>query len=628
VRPTARFLLRLCACLAMGFFCVSLVQAQTTWSGRVQVARGDANIMAAPEEGWIDTSLPDNWRSHWPEFDGVAWYRLSWTIDAPVEEAGLFVDYLNLAGVIRVNGHELVRDSSLVEPLSRMWNTPRYLLLPATLLHAGENVILIRISGSTHHQPALGQVAIGTPTAMRSVWEKAHWLRIDMQWLNLGIGTTLGSFFLALWLIRRRETAFGWYAAQQAAWFVFSLNFVWISTWPFRTTDSYVIAITSSYIIYDACNAMFILRFMERRWPRVEAVMWLLIAFAIATMLLTPHSSIDETRDAMAVFSMSLIVVTTTVFLYLAWHHGNVPQRVLALIALIVLMARAHDFLVFLKLIASNLYLVTYAETFSMIGFALTLAWTFVANIRRIESFNEELSSSVTRARAELASTLERQHELEIVHARLDERLTLAHDLHDGFGGMLIGNIATLEEAPETIPTRTVLDLLRELRDDLRLIIDTVSSQTYGEDSLGELVALLRHRMTRLFEARKIVIRWQIEGIDKLRLTPAQSMDVLRVLQEALSNVLKHSGATGAEVDLIHADSCLRMEVRDNGVGLPEKNPKPGTGIRSMRARARRLGAQLTVDVDGGVTLVRLDMPLPGMSPRAAFQHPRPETTS
>lgn len=631
MRLIARIPLLGCLWVAICLLCAATAHARSplpAWPGTAQAARSDWSATTPPRSGWVDVSLPDDWSSRWPDFDGVVWYRLTWTAHEPNQEVGLYIDHLSLAGVVAVNGHELLRDESLVEPLSRMWNTPRYLLLPAPLLREGENEILMRVSGSIYYQPALGRVAIGAPEEMRALRNWGRWLRIEMQWLTLGIGTTLGTFFFALWLIRRSETAFGWYAAQQAAWLVFSLNLVWTSTWPFHDSDTYSALVSSSYVIYDACNAMFVVRFMGRRWPRAEAAMWLIVAVAAAAMFLTPHEYVGEMRNALAWLSMSMIAITTTVFLYLAWHHGNVPQRVLSLIALAVFFVRAHDFLVFFKVIVSSLYLVTYAETLSMVGFALTLAWIFAANIRRIESFNQELSRTVAHARTELAATLERQHELEIVHARLDERLTLAHDLHDGLGGMLIGNIATLEEAPETIPTRTVLDLLRELRDDLRLIIDTASSQTYGEDSLGELVALLRHRMTRLFEARRIAIHWHISGIDKLRLTSGQSMDILRILQEALSNVLKHSGATGAEIDLAHVDHYLRLEVRDNGVGLPEGSAKPGTGIRSMRIRARRLNARLSVDASEGTTLIRLDMPLPVAAQAAKTSERQLETVT
>ena len=104
-----------------------------------------------------------------------------------------------------------------------------------------------------------------------------------------------------------------------------------------------------------------------------------------------------------------------------------------------------------------------------------------------------------------LRATLSRQY-LELVHARLGERVNLAHDLHDGLGGMLIGNIAALEQASDSLPSREVLDMFRELRDDLRLIIDTASAQHYGEHSLAELLAPLRAASQRAQSVRGATI--------------------------------------------------------------------------------------------------------------------------
>lgn len=73
--------------------------------------------------------------------------------------------------------------------------------------------------------------------------------------------------------------------------------------------------------------------------------------------------------------------------------------------------------------------------------------------MRRIEGFNVEHNESVAEARAELAATLERQHELELAHARLGERVNLAHDQHDGLGGMLIAT----SPRSNRLPTRGFL---------------------------------------------------------------------------------------------------------------------------------------------------------------------------
>lgn len=107
-------------------------------------------------------------------------------------------------------------------------------------------------------------------------------------------------------------------------------------------------------------------------------------------------------------------------------------------------------------------------------------------------------------------------------------------------------------------------------------------------------------------------MHWQVVHIDRLHLSTTQSLDVLRILQEALTNVLKHSQATRVEVALVREGGHLSLSVRDNGIGLsdPPTLDSPGaTGLNSMQARAQRLGAQLSIHSFGQATEVRLRMP-------------------
>lgn len=558
----------------------------------------------------MPVSVPNDWTRQWPGHDGVVWYRLQWDITDPPQTQGLYIHYLIHAGVISVNGVELQRDPSLVEPLSRTWNRPRFLLLPAPLLHTGRNELLIRVSGYHAYQPALGPVEIGPPEPLRAAYQRSYLVRQDLNWLHLGMGATLGCFFLVLWLMRRQEAAYGWYATRQAAWVAFTLNFVNTSPWPFGNTGTYSAVTSVAYVLYHGCNAMFVLRFMGRRWPRREAALWLLIALASAAMLMAPHEQLRLMRNVLAWASSALLLTTACVFGYLAWNGGNLVQRLLSLTALAGALAMVHDLLVFTRIMDDNFYLAPYTEPLATIGIALTLAWTFVTNTRRIESFNDEMHHSVTKARAELTASLARQHELELQHARLGERVNLAHDLHDGLGGMLIGNITTLERTNGPLPQDQVLDMLRGMRDDLRLIIDTASAQHYGELSLGELLAPLRYRMSQLFELHDIDVHWQVSDIDRLHLGATRSLDVLRLLQEALTNAFKHSRATRVHVTLARQARELELQVWDNGQGLAP-GAASGTGLRSMQVRAQRLGAQLSVDSQGSATTVLLRVPLP-----------------
>jgi signal transduction histidine kinase len=97
---------------------------------------------------------------------------------------------------------------------------------------------------------------------------------------------------------------------------------------------------------------------------------------------------------------------------------------------------------------------------------------------------------------------------------------------------------------------------------------------------------------------------------------PAVGIHVYRVLQEALSNVTRHSGASRVGVRLRFTAASLEIEVEDNGRGIETEAPRRGLGIVGMRERAAIVGGTLTFarephGTGSTGTIVRLRVPLP-----------------
>jgi two-component system sensor histidine kinase UhpB len=92
-------------------------------------------------------------------------------------------------------------------------------------------------------------------------------------------------------------------------------------------------------------------------------------------------------------------------------------------------------------------------------------------------------------------------------------------------------------------------------------------------------------------------------------LAPEEELVVYRVAQESLTNVIKHSGASGAKLSLTGEESGVCLAVRDNGRGM--NGSAPGNGVRGMRERALLVGATLEIEraVPRGVQ-VRLVIPV------------------
>ncbi len=105
---------------------------------------------------------------------------------------------------------------------------------------------------------------------------------------------------------------------------------------------------------------------------------------------------------------------------------------------------------------------------------------------------------------------------------------------------------------------------------------------------------------------------------DLERLPDAVELALFRVLQEALTNVHRHSGASAAEVLVRQDAEQVILEIKDNGRGMPEEllrhfratGAGTGVGIAGIRERVRELGGKLTLESNSNGTLVRVGVPL------------------
>lgn len=567
-----------------------------------------------PATGWVEVSLPDAWQSRWPDFDGAVWYRLHWTQGDTAPAPALLLERLNRLGEVSLNGSLLARRAEAAGPSVQAHSLPRYWLLSAPLLRQGSNTLLVRVTGLAGYGAGLGPVWIGEPAALQASYDRLQ-SRSTQTLFTLAMSLTLCGFFLVLWLMRREETGYGWFSLMTFAWWgQILLQHMVSGPWPFDEIHAWHRTVIMLFLAQNTLFAIFILRFCDQRWRRLETGLWLLLGGGVLWMGLAPPPHLPRLQYLFTLYTCGILFGCGLVLFWRTWRtwgERKIDLRILSVILSLSMVAGLHDLLQLLGWLYSGVPYTFYTSQIEMVGMALVLAWRFTANLRRIESFSSELAVKVAAARDELAVTLRRQHELEVANARLTERHQLAHDLHDGLGGMLVSRIAAMEHVPGTVPAENFLWILKDLRDELRTTVDLTASQQLGDQSLEALIAPLRHRITHLCESRQISCRWRTEAIAQHTLPFAQSLDVLRVLQEALTNVLKHSQASRIEI-AFHADAAsLRMVVTDNGVGfdVAAAAHSTGIGLRSLRQRAQRLAGKLTLVSRSGQTVLSLAMP-------------------
>lgn len=601
---------------------------QVTSSGVATLAQAEAvatgwNASAPPATGWVPVKLVDYWNKRWPRHDGVVWYRLHWNQAEANAPVGLLIDYACMADAVWVNGSLVYRDPHLTEPLSRSWVAPQYFLLDKPLLRAGDNTVLIRLSGLAAYQPGLGVVRVGAPPVVHRLYEQGMLWRFNIHLFNFALSAVLGVLFLMFWLVRRKETVFGWYALTTLIGAAYAWNWVASSPWPFASTDTFEAVISALFVASVFTFCVFLLRFCERRWPRIEAMLLLFVASAVAMALFAPQI-MGPWRNLWDLPMVAVYYAATLIFL---WHSVRTPRadiRVMGICLLAPMLISFFDLMVYLELSGgSNVDLRALTSPLTLIGMGFAIAWRFSGAMRRVEGFNVELMHKVEAATASLSQTLSREHELALSNTRIGERLNLVRDLHDGFGGSLLGAIASLERSPSPESARTIATL-KELREDLRLIIDTT---THTQDTdLAGLLAPLRHRWSGRLEAAGIECHWYIEALDGVQLNAAHSLDLLRFLQEALTNVLKHSGAASADIHVRREGERLHAEVRDDGRGFDASDhDSRGAGLASLRARVARLRGQFTLHTAPGQGVsLQLDVPLPERASARVQDEPLP----
>ncbi len=198
------------------------------------------------------------------------------------------------------------------------------------------------------------------------------------------------------------------------------------------------------------------------------------------------------------------------------------------------------------------------------------------------------------------------------------ERLRIAHEMHDGLAQVL-GYVNTKVQAAEaylkrgqatdaTVQLRELAASAREAYTDVREGIVGLRTLPTGERGL---IDSLREYVERWREQTGIDTRLTIEG--DIHLQPTVELQLVRIVQEALTNVRKHASATTVSVELEARDGHVILTISDNGTGFDpaamSRTDFPRFGLATMRERAESVGGTLTIESERAKgTQIRFDL--------------------
>jgi signal transduction histidine kinase len=504
---------------------------------------------------------------------------------------------------IYANG-ELVY-SSQEDRSSAGFNHPLLVRLPPGLSQGGLEIVLrmdsVRVVGG-----AVSSIWLGTMAQLRPVYETRRLWQNRMPQITSSIFLVLGIFALAFWLRRRQATAQLLFFVLSLLFYVRNLHYYIQETlfpdrWlPWLTINSL------GWLIVVVC--WFAFRLQTRRYRSVERA--LTAGMMLASLLSLPLGGLSVGL----LFPLAYLILiavsfgVTGLLSYAAWQSRSREYGLLALILWLNIGLGVHDWLLQTwRINIESVYLLPFGVLALFVMFLASVLRDYLAALSASEK-----ASSILEARL-----AEREHELDESYAKLraveqaqllsDERQRLMREMHDGLGSALMSSLVAVERGQ--MQPADIAQVLRECVDDLKLAIDSL--EPVGDDLLV-LLATLRYRLEPRLQAAGIGLSWQVESVPRLAwLNPGAALNIMRMMQEILTNTLKHARARSICIATQLDGAHVAIVTSDDGVGFDPGAPADGgRGLKNLQRRAGDIGGEVHIVSGPGGTRIQILLPI------------------
>ena len=592
------------------------------------VLQGGADIPQT--DAWEPVELIDRWPAERYDVSREGWYRIKIRLDdIPEERVGLFMRRLNMNAELYLNGSLIYSGGQFSEPVARNWNYPMYAEPPLALWHAGDNWIHVRhISYRTYG--FLSQIFIGPASQLRQQYETVYTMRIQIAQFLFPVTLLTAFFIFSIWLRRKKDTAYFWFAMAVAAWSIYIINMfvrqLVISTklWEWIAHLSIELWVVTFFI--------FSYRFVGLKLGRLS---WVLPVYVVLVAVIYAAGDLEQLSSSSAFFHAISISIGFALVgkLVTHWVRVKAPSTVPLAGGLVVLLGTGvHDWMFQTGLTSVtgtlSLHLHYYCAPLVFVFIAWHLTARYAIAVDELEDLNLHLAERISEAEVELSDRYDQIKTMEQREAVLHERERIARDIHDTIGGRFSSAIMMTELIKLKKNSESRLELLRDvLADGLTEVRHLVTAMVGDIGNTADLIYYVNDKSSAMLRSVDISLHPEFDLADASSvISNLQALNIARVFQEATNNIIKHSGSESAILTASDKDGRLTISLADSGVGLPEdyalalqesgdSHGVKSYGVAGMRIRCDEIGAKLTVSSgeNGGCAVsLSLDLGRPG----------------
>ena len=480
-------------------------------------------------------------------------------------------------------------------------NTPAIAVIPASVLRDGANAISIRLFIWGPITGFLDRIWVGPDELLRPSYNLRTLIFVTLPVVFSSWQAILAVILGIMWVMRRHEPAYGVLAAAMAVGVAQAFLQTPMGETPFSRLN---VVLISSAPLESGLVLTFALLFSGWKWRRYGWIIFIPGVLLALAGLFGNQALVAHAVPVLAVPMVGIsLVIMAVVTARSVLKRRNVASLLLGCAVTIMLTCWIVDLLSVFQMMPNRIFTARLSYSAMLVAIGAGLTWRFARALNQVDGFAGRLVTQVREAEEKLKASFVREEERARAAALARERTRLMRDLHDGLGGQLVSIVALSERGNGSAG---IGDAARAALKDLRLVINSM------DDIGGDLMLALgswRERAMAQLRPHDIALDWRAVTAQGLpvhpELRPWHVIQIVRLLDEAVTNAVKHANARRITVrieTLAGADGLDRgcITVEDDGKGFEIASDgaaagaiKAARGLRNMRSRAARCGAEL-----------------------------------